>query len=311
MIPILQNAFLFCTFSVFAVERDQPAGHAVIRARAGPSEIVFTTTPRLAGAHPLPWSAAWNGKEFIDSTDHGRQLQSAANFDCGKPLIPEVFNPTEAGSRADGAGPKSSSKLLRLSVKEAELRTTTQMAFWLAPGERSEGHLALNDRVLSDRLLSKRVHIGHGGDPHVIEHDVTFTVPEGERHTIGQFEAVTGYMPEEFSRFWTFDGTTGRMLPLDDGPGEQELPVALATASGSHAMGVYSPEPSPGYGRFRFKDDHVNKWNCVFRVRDPVAIRRGEYRFRTFVVVGTLEDVRRSLERLRTEFRRPEERKDR
>ena len=290
---------LVSALSAVAGGREQPTGQAVIRAKAGVSEIVITTTPRLAGAIH---SVTWNGKEFIDSTDHGRQLQSAANFDCGKPFVPEVFNPTEAGSRADGAGPKSSSKLLRLSVNGAELRTTTQMAFWLAPGEKSEGHLALNGRILSDHLLSKRVHTGHGGDPHVIEYDVTFTVPEGEQHTIGQFEAVTGYMPEEFSRFWKFDGTTGRMLPLDDGPGEQAFPVALATSSGSHAMGVYSPEPSPGYGRFRFKDERVNKWNCVFRVRDPQAIKRGEYRFRTFVIVGTLEDVRRGCERLRKEF---------
>ena len=71
-------------------------GNAVIRAKAGPSEIVITTTNRLAGAiHSL----TWNGKEFIDSTDHGRQLQSASNFDCGKDLVAETFNPTEAGSR--------------------------------------------------------------------------------------------------------------------------------------------------------------------------------------------------------------------
>ena len=104
-------------------------------------------TSRLAGAIH---SVTWNGKELIDSADHVRQLQSAANFDCGWPFIPEVFNPTEAGSRADGAGAKSSSKLLRISVNEVELRTTTRMAFWLAPGERSEGYLALNDRVLSE-----------------------------------------------------------------------------------------------------------------------------------------------------------------
>ncbi len=56
------------------------------------------------------------------------------------------------------------------------------------------------------------------------------------------------------------------MVTLDDGPGEQAFPVALATANGLHAMGVYSAEPSPGYGRFRFKAERVNKWNCVFRV---------------------------------------------
>jgi hypothetical protein len=298
----MQRILLFLALSSSAAAEEPPSGNAVIRAKAGPSEIVITTTARLAGAiHSLTWES----KEFIDSQDHGRQLQSAANFDCGKPFVPEVFNPTEAGSRRDGAGDRSSSKLLRLSVDGPELRTTTQMAFWLAPGEESEGHPALNDRVLSNHLLTKRVRIGHRGDPHVIEYEVTFTVPEGERHTYAQFEAVTGYMPPEFSRFWRYDGATGRLVPLGDGPGEQASPVVLATPSGSHAMGVYSPEPGPGYGRFRFRAERVVKWNCVFRVRDPAGVRPGDYRYRTFVIVGTLEDVRHSLGRLSDEFRSP------
>lgn len=114
------------------------ATDSIIRAKAGPSDIVITTTQRLAGAiHSLKW----NGKEFIDSHDHGRQLQSAANFDLGKKFIPEVFNPTEAGSRADATGNRSSSKLLHLAAKGNELLTTIQMAFWLKPGEKSLGTL--------------------------------------------------------------------------------------------------------------------------------------------------------------------------
>ena len=52
-------------------------GNAVIRAPAGPSDIVIRTTDRLAGAID---SLTWNGQEFINSSDHGRQLQSAAFF---------------------------------------------------------------------------------------------------------------------------------------------------------------------------------------------------------------------------------------
>ncbi len=281
-------------------------GDAVIRAKAGPSDIVITTTNRLAGAiHSL----TWNGTEFIDSTDHGRQLQSASNFDCGKPIVAETYNPTEAGSRADGAGDKSSSKLRRIRAEGAELETTIQMAFWLKPGEKSAGHPARNDKVLSDHLIHKRVHIGHKSLPHAIEYDVTFTVPKGEKHTYAVFEALTGYMPAEFNRFLKYQG--GKFKPLDDGPGEQASPVVLATKSGTHAMGVYSPEqPSRGfervgYGRFRFKAEKVVKWNCVFRVREPKGIEPGDYRYRMFAIVGNLEDVRTTLDALHNEFKRP------
>jgi hypothetical protein len=285
-----------------------PSGNAVIRRRAGPSDIVITTTDRLAGAiHSL----TWNGKEFIDSADHGRQLQSAASFDCAKPgeFWAECFNPTEAGSRDDDAGQTSSSKLLRLKAQGAELETVTQMAFWLAPGETSSDRPALNEAVLSRHLVKKYVRIGYGDLPHVIDYEVVFTVPPGERHTVAQFEALTGYMPPEFERFRKYDVRDGRLDELDDGPGEQAWPVVFATRNGSHAMGVFSPDqPSrgyeeAGYGRFRFLAEKVVKWNCVFRSRDEKEVAPGDYRFRVFVAVGTLDDVRQSLDRLVKKFR--------
>ena len=280
---------------------DPPSGQATIRAPAGGSEIVITTTPRLAGAID---SLTWRGKEFIDSFDHGRQLQSASNFDAGTPFTAETFNPTEAGSRRDGRGPTSSSRLLHQRATERALQTTTQMAFWLAPGETSAGHAAKNERVLSDHLLTKRVRIGYEDLPHVIQYDVTFSLPIGEPHTYAQFEAVTGYMPAEFESFWKLDLEGGRLQPLSDGPGEQADPVILATDDGAYAMGVYSPDqPSPGYshagyGRFRFGPEQVVKWNCVFRVHDSREIQPGEYAFRNFVVVGDLSTVAESIRTL-------------
>ena len=286
-----------------------PTGDAIIRGTAGNSEIIIKTTERLAGAiHSL----TWNGREFIDSADHGRQLQSASNFDAGLPLTAETFNPTEAGSRKDGAGPKSTSRLLHLIAIGNQLQTTSQMAFWLSPNEKSDGNLTKNIVELSNHLVTKRVRIGHRNLPHVIQYDVTFSVPIGERHRHGVFEAVTGYMPAEFEVFWKYDLAKDSFEPLDDGPGEQSFPVILATKEGTHAMGIYSPEqPSrgyetAGYGRFRFPSDKVVKWNCVFRVDgDGNGIRPGEYSYRNFVIVGDLEVVKESLRELRREYPSP------
>jgi hypothetical protein len=298
---LLSLAFVSCCGA--AAVANEPSGDAVIRGAAGDSEIVITATNRLAGAiHSL----TWGGKEFIDSFDHGRQLQSAASFDCAmrKPFWAECFNPTEAGSRADGAGESSTSKLLRLHAEGAELRTTTQMAFWLAPGEKSADRPALNGERLSQHRVSKRVHIGYEKLAHVIDYEVTFTVPKGERHTFAQFEALTGYMPPEFSQFWKFIPATGKLEKLDDGPGEQPYPVIFSTADGRHALGVYSPaQPSrgyehAGYGRFRFAAEQVVKWNCVFRMQSAEGIAPGDYRFQTFVAVGTRDDVRQALSAL-------------
>jgi hypothetical protein len=276
----------------------QSSGDARIRASAGKSEIVLTTTKRLAGAiHSL----TWNGREFINSTDHGRQLQSACSFDNSPMANPETFNPTEAGSRRDHIGPLSTSRLLELAADGNHLRSRTQMAFWLAPGERSEGQLARNTNTLSDYVLTKEVRIGHGRWPQVLDYRVTFTVPANARHHYAQFEAVTGYMPPEFERFWQFNPVTQKLESLSDGPGEIRNPVVLATADGLHAMGIFAPPQSqpntvgPGYGRWRFKAERVVKWNCVFRVREAQGIRPGDYAYRMLVPVGTLEQVEAML----------------
>lgn len=278
-----------------------PTGNATIRAAAGPSEIVITTTARLAGAiHSLKW----NGREFIDSADHGRQLQSASNLDCGTPITGETFNPTEAGSRRDGAGGQSTSRLLHWQVGTDSLQTETQMAFWLAPGEKSGPNPAKNTTLLSNHLLSKRVHIGYRNLPHVISYDVTFTVPAGERHTQAVFEALTGYMPPAFAEFHQFNPQTGQLGPLSDGPGEGQLPVVFCVPGGSHAMGIYAPpQPAPSttgpsYGRFRFPKAKVVKWNCVFRVTDRNGIAPGARGFRMFVIVGDVDTVCGSMRAL-------------
>lgn len=272
------------------------SGDSVIRAKAGASDIVITTTSRVAGAiHSLKW----NGMEFIDSLDHGRQLQSACSFDLARsgPFWAECFNPTEAGSRLDHTGNKTTSRLTAHVARNNILATKCQMAFWLAPGEKSSGRPALNTTTLSNHHLGKIVRIGHEGLPHAIEYIVTFGIPSAEYHTMGQFEALTGYMPPDFSRFLSWNPTTGKPAELNDGPGEQPLPVIFTTANEQHAMGIYTPfmpscpSDKPSYGRFRFPREKVVKWNCVFRVRNPQGINITGVSLRMFVSVGTLDDV--------------------
>lgn len=285
--------------TVLFLLQEAVSGDATIRAQAGKSELVIRTTQRLAGAID---SLRWDGQEFIDSVDHGRQLQSASNLDLGSPLTAETYNPTEAGSRDDGAGPRSSSLLFRLRAQGAVLETTTKMAFWLRPGERSGPHLAKNTTILSEHLLTKKVTIGYRDLPQVLEYLVTFTLPPGERHTRAVFEAVTGYMPPGFSRFLSYDPAAKAAQPLSDGPGEQPRPVILSTESGGHAMAVFTPDPGAGYGRFRFVPEKVVKWNCVFRVSAPEGIPPGEFHYRMYLPVGTLAEVVASLGRLQELF---------
>ena len=277
----------------------QPDGDTQIRSTTTGSTVVITTARRFGGAID---SFQWNGHEFINHTDHGRELQSAASFDNTPDAGAETFNPTEAGSRADGAGTNTTSRLLQIVARGNHLQTRTQMAFWLAPGERSEGQLARNTNTLSDYILTKEVTIGFQRWPQALDYRVKFSLPAGAHHTSAQFEALTGYMPEEFSRFWEFNSVTGKLQPLSDGPGEIKNPVVLATPDGKFAMGIFAipviqaDTHGPMFGRWKFGWARVVKWNCVYRVQAPAGIPGGDYTYLMLVPFGTLAQVEQMLQ---------------
>lgn len=259
--------------------------------------ITIGTSDQFAGAID---SVIWGGKEFINRDDHGRQLQSASSYDG----FGECLNPTEAGSGPDGKKPTSSSRLLGINTANNILRTTTQMAYWTAPGQaypagcgsRPEFKKAQNKTVVSQDLLSKEVRIGWQGLENVLEYLVSFKV--NEPHSTATFEALTGYLTRDFTSFWTLDTMTGLLNPLSVGPGEQAKVVILSTPDQKFAMGVYSPElPQPqwgdaGYGRFAFPASNTMKWNAVFRQNNIAA---GTYCFRLYVALGNLQQVQQSL----------------
>ena len=298
------KAWLLLLPTVVLAQAPAVSGDAEISGTIGGKPLVIRTTSRLAGAID---SVKWDGVEFIDSHDHGRQLQSALNADVDGVFHVECYNPTEAGSVVDALGPKSTSRLEFLSTKDGILTTRTRMAFWLAPGMKSGGHLAQNTTLLSGHILNKQVRIGRSGMDHVLDYKVTFTVPADRPHKVLQFEALTGYMPWSFSEELRFDAKTETLVPLPRQNGEQRDPVVLSTPSGSHAMGVFTPErpragqPAVGFGRFKFEHEKVVKWNCVFRLRQDKPIPP-HHSFQLYVVIGTREDCRRTLAALTQEF---------
>jgi hypothetical protein len=280
-------------------------GDGEIRGMVHGREVIVATTARVAGAVD---SLRWSDLEFIDSYDHGRQLQSAASFDCGRddPFWPERFNPTEAGSRGDGLGPTSSSELQIFEVDGRTLQTKNRMAFWLAPGEESFGRAGLNGTKLSNHWLEKRIQVGCKASPDAIQFDLDFQMPADELHRLAQFEVLTGYMPPYFERFVFWDAVRNQFSTLSDGPGEQPYPLAFSTSDGAHALGVWMVPPSNeryspiGYGRFRFETEKVVKWNCAVRIASPTKVDLVRHSFRVYVVVGSLNQVASTFQHLQS-----------
>ncbi|MCJ2013198.1 hypothetical protein [Methylobacterium sp. J-076] len=279
----------------------EPDGRATISRPFQGSAIVVGISRRTAGAID---SLTWGGTQFINAHDHGRELQSAASFDG----YGECLNPTEAGGNADAAGPRSTTLLTGLTLGPGSLETRAQMAYWMRPGEKAgscpkgAGPYASSR---SDDVLTKRVTLGAGGVANAIAYRATFTT--AQPHAMATFEALTAYMPPDFSKFWSFDPASGALAPLSQVAGEQTRPVILATPDGSRAMGVYSPDlpqkgSDGGYGRFDFSTlagagNATVKWNCVFRTG---PIPAGDHAYTCYTLVGTLDDVTHGMAALRT-----------
>src|SRR5258708_1955909 len=216
-------------------------GNSQISAIAGGSSLTISTSDQTAGAIT---SIIWNGKEFINSYDHGRELQSAEAFD----ELGECYNPTEAGGRYDTS--KSSSIFKSIQAQGNVLTTQTDMAFWLSPGENygracnpnlpNSQSSAQNTTYTAGYLLDKKVTIGLPGvSDQIIKYETTFTIPK--LHSIGGIQVIPGNIPSNFTNFWSYNPYSGLATPLLATPntsGRFVDPVILSTADGKYAMGV-------------------------------------------------------------------------
>jgi len=276
-----------------------PGDDAIISRMVGTSLLTIRGASKYAGAIDF---LIWNGKEFVSRTCTGDLLQTA--LACND--LAERYNPTEAGNRSG-----EPSKLISMTANGNVLNTKCQMAFYLSPGEVSnpngEGPQtlpAVNTTELSDYILTKKVTIGHASSDHVIEFLLNIHIPEPCNTII---EALTGYMPAEFSSFYTYNHSTRELYPISEGPGEQQYPLVFASGD-THAMGCYCPDlpiqnqyKYLGYGRSAppWVADGMVKWNMVFRMN---GLTPGDYAFRCYVMVGTLENVRVSMVQLHNYF---------
>lgn len=265
--------------------------------------LELSVSARFGGAVE---SVTWRGKEFINIFDHGRQISYAWHFDG----LSECLNPTEPGSANDSDGPTSTSQLRSVCLNgENSLTTTTQPAFWLAPGQGgfcSGGvETAQNETLLSDQILRKTIQIGYEGLDNVIE--FTAEISLDESHDLMQLEIPTGYLTYEFTEHWRFNPATGELVEavglepvppwsfMSFGP----LPPILSTADGAYAMGAYTAENILDYSILATNapnpQNRTNKWNMVLQQQpaDP-----GSYTYHSFVIVGTLESVQVAMQEL-------------
>ena len=273
---------------------------------AGGSLITIKANSQYAGAI---YSLRWKGKEFIDSVDHGRLLQSASSFyDSNNSWTAECYNPTEAGSHNNGNSSCTDSRLLDFNNFNGQLYSKTQMAFYSAPGYNNgtgSCPTAVNTTVTSEHIIEKRVQIGLPNMPHAIKYEIKFKIPQNETHlAVGQFEALTGYLKGDFNTFFHYNQNNQTLTQTNLlGNVATKKPLIMSTSDGKYAMGIYSPDIKNSdpiyngyYEQYNFSSAYVSKWNFVKRISNIQP--NSTYTFNSYVCVGTLEDVRYTLSQL-------------
>ncbi len=281
---------------------DPPDGYArVITGMVDGDPVELRVSTRFGGA---VGSLTWRGMEFLNIYDHGRQISYAWFLDDHG----ECLNPTEPGSASDLFA-QTSTTIVHEICSDAANRLSTRIspAFWTQPGQSAfcdNGTLeAVNTELVSDDMLEKVTQIGYERIENVIVFDSTITL-YGD-HDLLRAEVPTAYLTGAFSARYRFDPRDGSLTPVTESMDvtapwsfvdNSGLPAILASEDGAFALGAYTARPGALYQILHYESsnplDETNKWNILFSVAPAPA---GRYDFRTFGVIGTLEQVHEGM----------------
>jgi hypothetical protein len=223
------------------------------------------------------YSLVYDGFQYLDSSDHGRELQTAWQLDG----MGEGQNPTEAGSAANGAGTTSSTRVLAANVNGMSLSTRVNPAYWLT----------YNGQVTSPHYLEKTVRL----DGNVLRHDVGMYLAS-PYHTTMAVEGLTAYTPTSFTRCFTFDYGGTNVTEIAPGPlVASTRPVMLSNSDTSRAIALIGGDRSHLHWIGR-----IGAWPKIDASWFSVSNPSGWYRWTTFTVVGNTNDVLSTASRLPT-----------
>ena len=277
----------------------------------------------------------WRGQHFVDVYDHGREWQVAAQFKGYN----GCYNPTEAGSLADGAEDSdSSSRFFDLSTYNNILTTKNNPAFWLRPKvagapanyysaaectdyflqSPTPGGEAKNTTIVSDYEFRKMVVFGFQGIPNAIWFNTQILMPETVTTGI-QIEALSVWLKAEFSTYWQFNlptssGTHGYYSVLEPATARHHQPMVFqdpntGLAIGTYALDIINSQDGPdGAGKenrwdYWPNDPTFNFVTFLYRTYPPQGAMQGQLLiYNSYLVVGNLDEVKTGLESLHCYF---------
>ena len=274
------------------------------------------------------WSLSWNGMNFVNVLDYGRQIQSS---------LGQISNygslPTEGGDNANAhlnpvywhGSPVSLFETINKTQKTRAIPLEWNFSFF--GGNEHRPIIYPNWRLGKDVYLdSQDLNLGTNFSyliPQIVIYDTIAEFPKqlGNQSWQPSIEIPTGYVnngPGNLNRFFTIDASIENLNAALTEIGtshfsEPEIGtfhyqsdvqaggVVIANDHLSHAIGIYSkriqnnfPDEN-GYVYFTlWKFGSTNKWSAAYKG----ILNEGENKFRTYILVGTLDDVRVMMRQL-------------
>ena len=273
------------------------------------------------------WEWVWNGKQFVDSYDYGREIQSSMSFINNKAL------PTEGGDKYRPSDDKQywhGSPIITYGnsiTPNAKTQTTRAAPLeWMYTDYNGglenvpvvyAGWQLGKDIKLDDTTLN----LGSGFEylrDQVVKYDTVLYTPI--TLTQANIEIPTAYLKAEFNRAFSFDAsktdinqgtheiTNSEFNNLETGVYHKQFEVPAggaiyATQDLKYALGVYGSTPENGGDAVYFtvwkfgslNNPSVTKWSAG---NGWSTFPAGENRFTTYIISGTLDDVRAAMRRL-------------
>jgi len=226
----------------------------------GNSKIFVGTSKRMAGAID---SLVYDNIEFINSYDHGRELQLASVSSWSSEA--GLYNPTEAGSCQNWWTDSTSSILNGIYAAGPAMSTSVTPAFWFEPTPNVTPPLSCpgigkgSGKVAWNHTFQKSITIGQPGLPNVIKFasqiDINEKVPQDYSNPMApvvRFEVPTGYLAGEFSKKYRYNRTSGALTNITSLACHEanqactsDDPLIFTNALESHALAVCNG-PSSG-----------------------------------------------------------------
>ena len=286
-----------------------PNGDATISGNSGGFPLTIKTTDRLAGAID---SLTWNGKEFVNSYDHGRQLQ----YMWQKDGLGECYNPTEAGTYLDDVGPNSTSILNYINKPNVNTLVTGNFpGYWARPATPSffctGATTAVNTELATPDYFAKQVQIGHGNLANVVKLNASINVTKPFDRLF--VETPASFLDSSLTRMWRYNPKTSNLVEqFEEAKYKASIfsyrriettPPILSTPDGKYAVGAWATGASKNrhitYSLLKYPNtDPKQASNIISISNNEDFVPVGQLNYESFLIVGTLDSVKASMNAL-------------